>query len=237
MKKYILFLLIIISTQINAQEKNETTINVSGSAKVSVSPDLCLLNIKLSSTQQKMNEAVSTLGKKSNYYLAILKKLGFKEEDIKTTNFSISKNRVYVNRQYVDSGYNASQSIKIEFNHNKKTLTNILNELSESKEAVDFSFSFRISEKLKQKTQLLIIEEAISDAKLKSERIASSSGLNLIKIKNISYGSSASYSNNLKYSRELSYAADLSNTSETSYNFTPDDITLNNSVSVIWIAE
>ncbi len=84
MKKVLFYLLIIISLQLNAQENNEATINVVGTAKVSVSPDICLLSIRLSDTQQKMNEAVSSLSKKSNYYLNLLKKIDFKEEDIKT---------------------------------------------------------------------------------------------------------------------------------------------------------
>lgn len=238
MKHLIFYILIISSIQLSAQEKKEAIIDVVGSAKVSVSPDIGVLNIRLSDIQPQMNEVVSSLGKKSNYYLELLQELGFKEEEIKTTNFSISKNRVYVKRQYVDSGYIASQSIKLEFTYDKKVLTKILNRFSKSKEQIDFSFNFKLSEELKKKVQLQIIENAIEDAKIKSKTIANSAELNLVKIKKIAYGHGTSSVNNMmKFTRESNYAADLSNSDGATYNFTPNDIVMSDNVTVIWFVE
>lgn len=238
MKHIIFYILITISIQTIAQENKESIINVVGSAKVSVSPDMGILNIRLSETKSKMNEAVSSLGKKSNYYFEVLKGLSFKEEEIKTTSFAISKNRVYKNRQYIDSGYIASQNIKLEFHYDKKVISKILNRFSKSDEQIDFSFNFKVSEKLKKDVQLQIIESAIEDAKLKSERISSSSGLSLKKIKNISYGHNGNSNNVMKSTRISSYDSELNNTNNgTTYNFTPENIIFSNNITIIWIAE
>ena len=237
MKNLIFYILIVISIQVSAQEKKEAMIDVVGSAKISVRPDVGILNIRLSETKSKMNEAVTALSKKANYYLKVIEDLGFEKEKVKTTNFSISKNRVYVNRQYIDSGHIAAQNIKLEFPYNKKMLAKILDELSESKEQVDFSFSFKLSDKLKKDIQLQVIDKAINDANVKSKRIASAAEVNLVKIKKISYGHSGNVNSPMRYSREASYASDLGNSGGKSYNFTPDDIIISDNIKIIWIVE
>ncbi|MBO9703124.1 MAG: SIMPL domain-containing protein, partial [Sporocytophaga sp.] len=128
-----------VSGQILGQQPEKPTLNVTGSARVIVKPDLGVLNISVSEIKPKMNDAIKALGEKSNHYNDLLKKLGFNEKDIKTTSFSVSQNRIYRNNEYTDSGYVAFQNIRLEFTYSQQILQKIVGEFSKSEKPINFS--------------------------------------------------------------------------------------------------
>jgi uncharacterized protein YggE len=195
MKKLIstaVFFLTFISLT-KGQQVEAPIINVTGSSKVNVKPDLSILYISVSEIRPKMSEALKALGIKSNHYNDLLKKLGFNEKDIKTTSFNVAQNRIERNHIYIDSGYVASQKIRLEIVYNPQILQKIVSEFSKSEKPIDFSFDFELSEQLKQKVQTQILEYAVKDAKEKANNIARSAGIKLLKIKEINYGSWSKY--------------------------------------------
>ena len=230
--------LFLISTKIHAQEENEALLQITGSARVAVKPDIGVLNIHVSEIKPKMNQAIEALGDKSNYYLNSLKKLDFAEKDIKTASFAVSKNRIYRNQEYVDSGYVASQDIRLEFKYDERMLSKILNEFAKSEQEINFSFVFKLSEELKDKVQEELIDLAVEDTKQKALNIAASSNLKLVKIKRITYGRWGGDSGMEQIEREYRYAAAASGSSDIKvYNFTPDDLLFRDSISIDWEIE
>jgi uncharacterized protein len=224
MKRLTTIFLLILSTTAFGQEKEKTTLNVTGVARVTVKPDLGVLNISVSEIKPKMGDAIKELGDKSNYYNELLKKMGFQENDIKTTNFAVSKNRIYKNNESIDSGYVASQNIRLEFIYEQKTLQKIVSEFSKSEKEIDFGFDFELSEQLKQKVQSQIIDFAVKDGYEKANGIAKASGLDS--------------GMELVEKRHTYAAAAMASGDDTkSFNFTPDDLIFRDSLTIIWIVK
>jgi len=240
MKKITTILLLLISLTIcgQGQQAEKPTLNVTGSARVSVKPDLGILNILVSEVKPKMTDAIKSLGEKSNYYNDLLKKIGFNEKDIKTTSFTVSKNSVYRNDRYIDSGYVASQTIRLEFIYNKQILQIIVSEFSKSEKPIDFNFDFELSEELKQKVQAQIIEIAVKDANAKASIMTKASNIKLVSIKTMTYGSWGRGSEMELIERRQKYSAAATSGDEIqSFNFTPDDLIFRDTVTMEWIIE
>ncbi len=238
MKKITTIILLFLSLTTFGQDKEKPTVTVTGVARVTVKPDLGVLSISVSEIKPKMGDAIKALGDKSNYYNDLLKKLGFNEKDIKTTSFAVSKNRVYIDNEYVDSGYVASQNIRLEFAYDQKILQKIVSEFSKSEKPIDFSFDFELSELLKQKVQTQIIDFAVKDGNEKANGIAKSAGLKLLKIKDITYGGWGRDSGMELVEKRHKYAAAMAASDDfQTFNFTPDDLIFRDVVTIIWTVE
>ncbi len=220
-----------------AQNEEKPELQITGSARMVVKPDIGVLNIGVTSLENKMADAISKLGDISKYYVEALQKIGFTDKDIKTTKFSVNTNRVYVNDNYVDSGYVASQQIRLEFKYNQKLLEKILATFSLSEQSADFSFDFKLSEELKQQVQSEIISQAVIDAKQKASDIAKSSSLILKRITRIGYGGWGGNSGMEKLEREQRYMASAAMASSGGFNFNPDDLIFRDTVNITWEIE
>lgn len=236
MKKLTSIVLLLLSMTSFAQgpSNEKPTISVSGSAKVSVKPDLGILNVFVSEIKPTMSEAVKSLGEKSNHYNGLLKKLGFNEKDIKTARFTVSKNIIYRDNRSVDSGYVASQAIRLEFAYSQPVLQKIVNEFSKSEKPVDFNFAFELSEALKQKSQAQVIEMAVRDADEKAGVIAKASRVKLAGIKNIVYGSPIRDAGMQSMARVSNFDVANQAGEMQSFNFTPDDLVLRDTLTIEW---
>jgi uncharacterized protein len=234
MKKAFILFLTLSSFFANAQEDTKAkNLQVIGSSKVVVTPDVGILLIHLSQIDTSFNKSIIGLGDKTNNIVKLLVSIGFKEEEIKTASFSTSKNRIYKQDGYKDSGYVAIQNVKIEFANDKNLLSKILNKLSSSKSDIDFSFEFKLSDKLKSEVQNRIIELAIIDAKQKSELMVKVSGLKLIGIKDLNYGWNQR-SGMEQVETEHRYAASSAGSNSRIFNFTPEDLIFRDSVTITW---
>jgi uncharacterized protein YggE len=238
MKKFTTIILFFITLTAFGQDKEKPTLTVTGVARVTVKPDLGVLNISVSEVKPKMGDAIKALGDKSNHYNELLKKLGFNEKDIKTTSFAVSKNKVYKDNEYIDSGYVASQNIRLEFTYDQKTLQKIVTEFSKSEKPIDFSIDFELSEQLKQKVQAQIIDFAVKEGNEKASGIAKSAGLKLVKIKDITYGAWGRDSGMELVEKRHKYAAAMAASDDfQTFNFTPDDLIFRDALTIIWIVE
>ena len=238
MKLPISLFLLLISITSFSQQKENPTITVIGIARMTVTPDLGTLNISVSEIRLQMGDAIKALEVKSNHYNELLKELGFSEKDIKTTSFSVNQYRVYREREYIDSGYIASQKIKLEFQYDQKTLQKILTEFSKSEKPIDFSFDFQLSEQLKQKVQSQILDYAVKDGNEKANLIAKSAGLKLLRIKDIAYGTWGRDAGMQLVEKNRPYASySAAGNDSRNINFTPDDLVLRDTVMLIWQIE
>ncbi len=122
----IFFLITIISTAQN--EDKSKTLEVVGFAKVSISPDMGILNINISEIDMHFSQSITRLNNKSEDIANQLKKIGFEQSAIRTENFDVRKNTVYRNNKNIDSGYIATQQIHLEFKNDQKNITKILNQ-------------------------------------------------------------------------------------------------------------
>jgi hypothetical protein len=233
MKKLLPLLFILFTALAIAQHNTHTSqLEVSGSAQLSMSPDTGILNISLSQLEMKFGEAISGLDKKAKDIKAQIQKMGFSKEDIMTDNFQVRKNTIYRNNRQIDSGYVATQQVHLEFKNTVPNLSKILSQFSESTSEFDLSFSFKLSDALRESVQDQLIQMATEDAFKKAKLISTASGTSLQKVIRIQYGNS--FNGGIGVQNDM---MSLQAASKMSEGFTPSDLDFSASILVVWSIE
>ncbi|WP_192822734.1 SIMPL domain-containing protein [Rufibacter sp. LB8] len=219
-------------------DKKNPTIDVIGSAKITVKPDVGVLIISIKNNHLNFSEAITGLNTKTKDITSQIASIGFKEDDIKTTDFTINKHTVYVKEKEmeVDSGYVAMQRIKVDFKNNKETITKILNTFAKSRTDFTLNFDFKLSDELRTKVQDELIKLAIENSKHKAQLMAQSTGVRLGKIIDISYGNR--YYGGMQDLEDKATSADMVEANAVGtgpmMGFTPNDLVFIDNVSIIW---
>ncbi|MCE3294571.1 MAG: hypothetical protein K0R65_285 [Crocinitomicaceae bacterium] len=236
MKKLLLFLVLASGTVLGqAENTSKPTVTVNGSAKASVVPDMTELNIHLSSVRMNMADATKAIGEQTQQFLKILKQLGFQESDVKTTNYSASRNRIYRENGPVDSGYVVSQNLTVKFAYNQSTLQKIAARFSETKDPVNFHIGFYLSDELREKTEAELQAKAVTDARKKATNLSTAAGVKTGAVKSIIYGSENP--GTMYYRTEMFMSKDAGNSDGADLRFAPQEIELQESVTLVWFIE
>ena len=234
MTKIHTFVLLLISILTFGQVKKEPkTLNVIGYAMMKVRPDIGILIITSSSVNINFSKSISSLNDKTKDITQQLKKIGFEESEIKTTNFKVEENRVERNNNWIDSGYVATQNIKVEFQNNSNKITEILKTFSQSQSDFKLAFDFTLSDSLRKQVQNKIIELAVNNTKEKCNLIAKSSGVKILKLKEINYGNNY-YAGMQEVNVERDAQASAIAFDSNVVGFTPNDLIFQESISMIW---
>ncbi|UXX78377.1 SIMPL domain-containing protein [Reichenbachiella carrageenanivorans] len=167
-------------------------LNVTGQATLSVQPERTTISYAINETKDSYDEALTTMTNRIDVLTKSLTKIGFKKEDIKTSNFNIRQNRKYRQNEPKGFEYVASQTLMIEFDHSTKRLLEVLNKTASDEAAPGVSISFGMSDEQTQKVKTQLMQMAVSDAKAKAETLASATGYTIKGIKEINYGSGSS---------------------------------------------
>ncbi len=218
------------------ENTSKPTVHVNGTSKVTIVPDMTELNIHLSSVKMNMADATKAIGEQTQQFLKILKQLGFQESDVKTTNYSASKNRIYRQNGPVDSGYVVSQNLTVKFAYNQATLQKIAARFSEAKDPVDFNIGYYLSDALRDKTEADLQGKAVTDARKKATNLTTAAGVKVGTIKSISYGSD-SYAPPVYYKADTRMFAEAGLSDGLDLRFAPQEIELQESVTVIWFID
>lgn len=237
MKKLLLLLVLVSGTVFGQtdQQTSKSTVTVNGTSKVSIIPDMTELNIHVSSLKMNMADATKAIGDQTQQYLKILKQLGFQETDVKTTNFSASKNRIYRQNGPIDSGYVVSQNLTVKFAYNQTTLQKIVARFSDVKDPVDFNIGFYISDLLREKTEAELQAKAVVDARKKATNLTTAAGVKVGSLKAIIFGSESPSAVYYKSDMRTFAAAEMSDGANLS--FAPQEIELQETVTVVWFIE
>jgi uncharacterized protein len=232
-----LFVIALASGTVFGQTENTSkpTVTVNGVAKASVVPDMTELNIHLSSVKMDMADATKAIGEQTQQFLKILRQLGFQESDVKTTNYSASKNRVYRERGVIDSGYVVSQNLTVKFTYNQATLQKIAARFSDAKDPVDFTISFYLSDGLREKTEADLQTKAVADARKKATNLSAAAGVKTGAVKAIIYGSENP--GTMYYKTEMRMFSDAGASDGADLRFAPQETELQESVTLVWFIE
>ena len=236
MKKLLIFA-VLASGTLFGQTDNTTskpTVTVNGAAKVSIIPDMTELDIHLSSVKMNMTDATKAIGDQTQQLMKVLKQLGFQEQEIKTTNFSASKNRFYRNNDWVDSGYVVSQNLTVRFIYNQATLQKIAARFSESKDPVDFNIWFYLSDGLRERTEADLQAKAVADAHKKAKNLSAAANVKMGSVKAIIYGNETP---GPVYYKDMRMFATEGISDGANLSFAPQEMELQESVTMIWFLE
>ena len=173
---------------LSQQYPNVRTLNVAGSGKVNLVPDIAYINIGVRTEADEVSTALSGNTTQATRISDALKQLGVEEKDIQTTSFN-----VYPMQQYDKEGKVTKTTYVVE-----NTVNVTARDLAQLGKLLDTTVKaganniYGISFDVEDKTEALgqARDLAIQDAKVKAQAIAVSSGVTLGEIQNINVYSS-----------------------------------------------
>lgn len=172
---------------VNAQDMTGS-LTVYGEAFTNIQPDEVLTRFHTEAKNMDYQRTVDLLGERSDQLLKTLRKLGYEPNDLKTSQFNVSKNYEYSNGIRKDSGYVASQILQLKFSYQPDDLIKLINAVSGSSADPQISFSFQLSDQKMKQVKENLISEAVMDARRKADIITDASGTDIYGIKEIKYG-------------------------------------------------
>lgn len=203
------------------------TIKISAKAKLDVKPDFVNFIITLTNTNEDYDIAIKENNNNLENLSKGLIKLGFKLEDIITTNFYVDQKfeSVQENNQYkqILVGYKINHKIKLSFNLNHELINLVIDTIEKTNSNALFNIEFTILDKVKEKTRLL--ENAYKNAYNDAKTLAEISNNKLGEVTEILYNFE-----NLNFNSPVTLKSRVSATND--FNFEPEKITLEEEVKV-----
>lgn len=166
-------------------------LSVVGEGQVDVVPDTAYVDVGISvENLPTADEAQKQITDKNNALVKALKELNIKDEDIKTSNFSVNPNYVFDGRQSRPSGYNGQVSISIKARQTADAAKIIeLATRSGANQIQGARFVVDSPEKYREAAR----EKAIANAREQADKLAGSLGIKLGRVTNIVESSPSGY--------------------------------------------
>ena len=222
----------------------ERFIRVTGKGKVSARPDTIVLTLELSDLATEYEKSVELSATLTQRVRECVRAAGLNADDLKTTDFSVRpeySTEISTERQnllkkktkteYVLKGYRFSHSLKLEFPLDNKKLCAVLSELARSDTGVEFDFGFTVKDPELLRVQLL--EDAARVSRNNAQILASASGAELGEVIQINYSWDRLdvYSHPVEMERKM---CALAPSGSIDLDVTPDDIDLEEEVTITW---
>lgn len=192
--KNLLFLLplMLLATLGVAQQQTIPSIDVDGASEIKVMPDEATIQMNVRELKMNVADATNALNKKTKAIEDALKKTGVKDYKFIVDNYYVNINRIYTRGSSKDSGYVASQNIKVIVQNTDRDLVKLIEAISTSSD-LSYNVSFGISEKQRKSYQEKLLELALQDAQRKADIIAKTMGIESIRVYKVNYSSGASF--------------------------------------------
>lgn len=203
------------------------TIRVRGSAKVWKAPDWVVIRFSISSIKPEYEKCMEQLAVYTENLRQELNTVGLGPENLKTTDFDIDTYYETVKSKSVFKGYEASHDLTVEFPFTKDYLNKVLRALSKTKSGASFRVSFTVKDPEPMRQQALA--EAIKNSRDKAQILAETAGVSLGKILQIDYSWSE-----VHIRPSLALSNEIAPMAAPEFDFTPSDVNVSDSVSVIW---
>lgn len=152
------------------------TFQVSGEGKVSVPPDVALINVGVQAQASTVKEAQEFLNSNINKVSEAIKKVGVDQKDIQTTNYNVYPNTDFMTGTQRVTGYTASTNLNIKVREIDKANA-VIDEATKNGANQIGGVTFDIDDKTKLENEAR--EKAVADAKSKAENAAKIAGFRL----------------------------------------------------------
>jgi uncharacterized protein len=234
MKKSILILpLLFLSLAMMAQQI--PMIEVEGKSEISIMPDEAHIQLSLVEKAMKVSDATNALNKKTKSIEDALKKTGIKDYDFFVDNYYVYVNRIYTKGTSKDSGYVASQNVRVVVKNIDKDLVRITETLHQTAD-MGFNVQLTVSDKLRKTSEKQLLEMAIEDAKYKAGIIANSLGIGKIRVHRVNYNAQIDNFYPVMREAKMMMASSAMDVSEQPI-FRPEERKLNDKVVVVFTFE
>ena len=203
------------------------TIRVRGTAKASAVPDWVVISFNINSYDYDYAKCMEQLAVQTDSLRQELTAVGLEKDNLKTYRFEADTHYEHYDRRRVFKGYRASHDIRVEFPFDREFLNKVLDTLGKTASKATFNISFIVkdSEPLRQEA----IAEAVKNCKEKALVLSEAAGVILGEILQIDYSWSE-----VRFESSMEICAMESPMAESSYDITPEDFDLSESVTTIW---
>jgi len=180
----LLFSLTFLTSTAFSQTKNTGEIIAEGGSKIKVRPDIAIFSLIVEKTDTIEKNAIKYLNIEIDALVNTLYKLGFTNKTIKISDYDVSSNN------YRDDNdkkrYTATNSLKLEFILDTKLIDAVYKEIQEAELSdLEISFDTKVSDSLEKKTRILLVQQAIEDAKANANNIAKSLDVKLLRVRQV----------------------------------------------------
>lgn len=159
------------------------TFSVSGEGKVSIKPDIAVVNVGVVANAQTVKAVQDQLNTSINNVSQAIKNLGISDKDIKTQNYSIYPVYDYNTKPQKISGYSASTNLETKVRDINK-INQVIDAATSNGANQVSGVSFDVDDKSKSQEEARKL--AVDDAKKKAQQAAKIAGFSLGKIINYS---------------------------------------------------
>ena len=211
------------------------TLRVTGKGNIKVKPNMTCITIILEGVYSKYDDTLRISTVYKDQLVDLLSPFDIKENDLKSLSFDIDteyesymENGAFKQRF---AGYSFRHVLKVEFDSDKSKLGKILSALANSPLDPDFRISYTVKDKEKAKNELL--GKAVEDAKEKAKLLAKALDVCLKDIILIDY-SLSEIDFTVKSRIDPMYYDCAASSDSYEMDIAPDDIDINDTVTIVW---
>lgn len=215
------------------------TIRITGKGNLKIHPDITRITITLTGLYKDYAEALQRSSEDTEKLKDIVSVFGFERKDLKTVNFSVDteyesyrENNEYKQRF---AGYRYRHTMKIDFESDNDRLGKILYSLGNSALNPEFSISYTVKDQEAAKNSLL--EKAVADANQKALVLTNAAGVSLKEIISVDYSRAELNMEIRPMNRMMAFSkttADFDTEEKLSMDIEPDDISVSDTVTIVW---
>lgn len=177
---------LLLSLPLAAQQMQQIPlIEVEGYVERKVAPDEAVFSISLEEKKLKVNDAVSTLNKKTQALSDLLKKEKIRDYKLVADNYSVDVNRIYQNGTVKDSGYVARQNLRIVTSATNEDLQKIAEAIQKAGD-MSYNLQFGVAEATRKALETTLLTEALKDAEARATLIGSTLNLKGLRVFHVS---------------------------------------------------
>ncbi len=184
--KHLLILLPMFFVTCLTMAQDRPLIEVEGMSEIRLMPDEALIHLTLTEKAMKVSEATQALNKKTKSIEDALKKSGVKSYEMYVDNYFVNVNRIYTRGSSKDSGYVASQQVRVMVKDVGQDLVKVSETLHNTAN-MDFNVQFQVSKELRKSSEKELLQLALEDAKTKATVIADAMNLGQIIVFRVNY--------------------------------------------------
>lgn len=165
-------------------EERGTLLTVTGYGSVTYSPDQATVSFNIIGSGETAEEAMAECGSKAETVIDALRALGISDEDMATTQISLSPRYDWNYKPPKIVGYEASYTLRVKVRELEK-LGKVIDAAVEAGADSIWGISFTLSPNELNELRFEAIKAAVDDAKTKAEAAAEALGMTIVGVKSI----------------------------------------------------
>jgi uncharacterized protein YggE len=161
-------------------------IKVQGKGRVTAQPDIVVLTFDVEEKAREYSECINNLNQRTAALRADIESVGRRQNELRTSNFSIRVDHKYKNGRHVFDGYLGSHTLHIELPAEKDLLNKVLGQIARGHSGAEVKLTFTVRDK--EGIKQAALREAVRTAQNNARMLAEAASVKLGQIQEDNYG-------------------------------------------------